>query len=222
MLAFLFGQAGQDALGFGVGGQDALHGSQGIGAEAMGSFQGSQPVGPLIVGQQCQDVLGLVFALTLLGEQAVKEALRRRSQFLEAFVQHGQAFALVRASRMDGANLPLAGDGTRQQGMPGDFLDRGAVDDDFMLGDTHRQKPADVAVRHGIEVLPIGEETLGVDAAIEDQGRVVRLCRQRDQVGLVRGKTLQGCLLGLGMDAHPGAPGFADHQAVTSLSWSRL
>ena len=48
--AFLFGQAGQDALGLGGSGQDAFHGGQGIGAEADRSFQGGQPVHPFVAG----------------------------------------------------------------------------------------------------------------------------------------------------------------------------
>ena len=67
VLAFLFGQAGQDAPGPGRGGQDAFHGSQGIGAEAHRPLQGGQPIRTFIAGQQRQDVLGLVFALTLRG-----------------------------------------------------------------------------------------------------------------------------------------------------------
>jgi hypothetical protein len=39
VLAFLFGQAGQDAPGFGGSGQNAFHGAPRIGAEADRSFQ---------------------------------------------------------------------------------------------------------------------------------------------------------------------------------------
>ncbi len=78
MPAFLFSQAGQDALGFGGRGQNTFHGGQGIGAEADRPLQGGQPVLAVVAGQKSQDMLGLVFTLTLPSQQAVQEAARCR------------------------------------------------------------------------------------------------------------------------------------------------
>ena len=87
VLAFLIGQAGQDAPGSGGGGQDALDGGQGVSAEMERPLQGGQPVLALITGQEGQDVLGLVFALTLLADQGVEETTGHRPQLGKALLQ---------------------------------------------------------------------------------------------------------------------------------------
>ena len=56
--------------------------------------------------------------------------------------------------------------------MAGDLFDRHGVDDDFVLGDADGQHLADVRARHRVEVVPIGDEALDVDMAIDDQGGV--------------------------------------------------
>ena len=66
--------------------------------------------------------------------------------------------------------------------MAGDFVEADRVDDDFALGDAHRQHLADVRPGHGVEVQPMGDEAFDVDVAIDDQGRVEVAGGQRQQL----------------------------------------
>ena len=81
------GEFVQERFGLGGGGQDAADGRQGEGAEADGTFQGGLHVVTLVVGHQRQQLLGLQFALDLLGEQAVEELHGDRAEFAEALPQ---------------------------------------------------------------------------------------------------------------------------------------
>ena len=62
-----------ERLGLGGGGEDAPDRRQGEGAEADGTLEGGTHIVTLVVGDQGQQLLGLEFALDLLGEQAVEE-----------------------------------------------------------------------------------------------------------------------------------------------------
>jgi hypothetical protein len=62
------------------------------GAKANGVCQGGANVVPLIVGEQCQQLLGLQLPLGLLGQQAVEELHRHGAELLEALAQ--QQFTL--------------------------------------------------------------------------------------------------------------------------------
>ena len=74
-------------FGLGGGGQDAPHGRQGEGAEADGAFEGGTDVITLVMGDQGQELLGLEFALDLLGQEAVEELQGDRAEFAEALAQ---------------------------------------------------------------------------------------------------------------------------------------
>ena len=68
-----FGKFVQEQFGAGVGRQDAADRRQREGAEADGTLEGGLHVVALVVGDQGQQLLGLQFALDLLGEQAIEE-----------------------------------------------------------------------------------------------------------------------------------------------------
>ena len=83
-------------FGSGLGGEDAAHGGQGEGAEADGTLQGLEHIVTLIMGDECQQLLRLQFALDLLGEQAVEELHGDRPQFAEALPQeHDPLFGIA-------------------------------------------------------------------------------------------------------------------------------
>ena len=77
----------QQRLGLGGGGEDAADRRQGEGAEADGTLESGTHIVTLVVGHQRQQLLGLEFALDLLGEQAVEELHGQRTQFAEALPQ---------------------------------------------------------------------------------------------------------------------------------------
>ena len=74
----------QERFGLGVSGEDASHRRQGEGAEADGTLESGTHIVTLVVSDQRQQLLGLKFALDLLGEQAIEELHRQRTQFGEA------------------------------------------------------------------------------------------------------------------------------------------
>ena len=207
MLAFLLGQAGQDALGSGGGGQDAFDGRQRIGAETAGTLQGGQPVRTLITGQQGQEVLGLVFALAVVADQFVKEATGHRSQLGEALLQQGIALLGILQGMVAGADLPLRGECPRQQAMLGDILQVWPIDEDLVFGDPDWQQAADIAPGDRIEVLAIGNKALGVNGTVEDTGAVVRLRWQGNQVWYFPGVACQRRFFGGAMDPDIGLRG---------------
>jgi len=67
------GESLQRRFGPGLGRQDAAYRCQGEGPEADGTLQGRQHIGTLVMRHQRQQLLGLQFALDLLGQQAVEE-----------------------------------------------------------------------------------------------------------------------------------------------------
>ena len=80
----LVGKFIQQRFGFGGGGEDAPYRSQGVGAEADGTLEGGTHVVAPVVRDQCQQLLGLEFALDLLGEQAVEELHGDGPELVEA------------------------------------------------------------------------------------------------------------------------------------------
>ena len=73
----------------------------------------------------------------------------------------------------------------------GDFFQADGVDDDFALGDAHGEHLADVRPRHGVKVEPMRDVALDVDMAIDHLGSVEVACRQREQMRLLDGMSLQ-------------------------------
>jgi hypothetical protein len=155
-----------------LSGQDALDRVQREGAEADGAFQGSQDVGALIVGDEGQELLGLPLALDLFGEQAVEELHGDGAELLEALAQQQFPLARIVGGVMVLERLPYALHATGQDGMAGEFIDAGRVNDDFALGDTYGQDLANERPRHRVEVGAISDVGLDVDMAIEHQGGV--------------------------------------------------
>ena len=74
LLRCLLGQGFQDALGFGLGGEDALNGPTGVGAEAHGTVQGGAQIAPRVRRQERKDLAGLGLAAALIPKQALQEA----------------------------------------------------------------------------------------------------------------------------------------------------
>ena len=117
--------------------------------------------------------------------------------------------------------LPHAGLRAGHEPMPGDFLQSDRVDDDFALGDAHRQHLADVRPGHGVKVEPMGDVAFDVDVAIDDLGRVEVAGRQRQQVRLF---ALDDARSGDSLKSRRTRTSatFASHQAVTSLRCSSV
>ena len=88
--------------------------------------------------------------------------------------------------------------------MPGRFHEGLIVDHQFILGHPHRDGLADQPPRRRVEILAVDHEPLGVDGAVDDLGGVERACRQRDEVGLFLGMTIDRPRLGLAVDANVG------------------
>jgi hypothetical protein len=88
--------------------------------------------------------------------------------------------------------------------MTGDVLDAGRVDDDFLVGDAHRQHLADERPRHRVEVQAIGDVAFDVDVAIKDQGGIEVGSRQRHQLRLFALPALERRFLEVTQTAHVG------------------
>ena len=84
IVALQVGEFLQQGPGSGGGGEDAAHGGQGESAEADGPFEGGPHVVTAIVGHEGQQLLGLQFALDLLGQEAVEELDSHGPQLAEA------------------------------------------------------------------------------------------------------------------------------------------
>ena len=156
--------------GFGpsLGGQNALDRSQREGAEANGMFQGGADIVTPIVSDQSQQLLGLQLPLDLLGQQAVEELQRHGAELLEALPQQQFTLAGIVGGVMAFAGLPDPLHTARQHGMTGNVVDARRVDDDFLVGDAHRQHLADGRPRHRVEVQAIGDVAFDVHMAIKD------------------------------------------------------
>ena len=131
-------------FGLGGGGQDASDGRQGEGAEADGAFEGGTHIVTLVLGDQGQELLGLEFALDLLGQEAVEELQGDRAEFAEALAQQPCPVDGIVHPMMGFDLLPHAGLGAGHERMPRDFLQADRVNDDFAFGDAHGQHLADV------------------------------------------------------------------------------
>ena len=199
MASLRIGQSFQNTLRFGVCDQDAFDGVDRIGTEANGTIQGSKQILGRVGAEQCQYAAGLGLAAALVAEQTVEEAAGRRTQFGEAFAQERLLLVRIIAWSMDLADAPLPDDATREQTMPGDLGDRGAIDDHFALADPQWQRLADEPQRHRVIVLLIADEAFHVSDPINDCGRVIRMSGQRHQVRPFFGVAVDGPLLGLAM-----------------------
>ena len=104
-VALLFGQFVQDRAWLGAGGEDALHGRKREGAEADGVLQGGQRIGTLVLRQQGQELLRLLFAVRLLGAKAVEEMQGDRPEFVEAALQQGELLPGIATGLMAWAHL---------------------------------------------------------------------------------------------------------------------
>ena len=163
--AFLVGQGFQNTPGLSLRRQDAFDGTEGVGAEAYGPLQSGQHVGPRIGAQQGQDLDGLVPAVTLAAQQAVQEALRLPAPVRRSVPAASPRLGAIRAGRWAVAHgVPRLA--ARGQVMAGDLLDLRTVDDQFRLGDAHRQRLADVTPGHRVAILPVDDVALDVDHAV--------------------------------------------------------
>ena len=202
--AFAIGQGFQDATRLGLGRENAFDGVGGIGAETHRPFQGRQEIDAGIGALQGEDLEGLLVAVTLVAEQAVEEAAGQRAEFGETLPQQGLLHAGIGGRPVLLVNRLLSGDAAWEQPMAGDLLDVGSVDDQFGLGDAHRQSLADVPPRDRVTVLLVGDEAFDVDDAIFDGVDGVGCGRQRDQVRPLRGVPIDGPLLRLAVNANIG------------------
>ena len=176
--ALFLGQHFQHRLGTSGRRQDALHGRQAESAIAHGPFQSSLHVGPAIYGQQFQDALRLVPATAPRLDQPHQEAWPCQTQFGKALFQGGAAepvIGLRLVLRLEAA-LPLRV--RRQQTMPGDFRQVGAVDDQFVGLDPHRQQPADQSPGHRVQIRLPDHHALGRHVPIHHRGNLIGMSRQ--------------------------------------------
>ena len=196
------GKFARPLFGFGVGGEDAPDGRHGESAEADGAFKGGTHVVTLVLGDQGQELLGLEFALDLLGQEAVEELQGDRAEFTEALAQESCPVDGIvhRMMRLD--QLPQAGLGAGHERMPGDFLQADRVDDDFALGDAHGEDLADVREGHGIKIASMREVAIDADMAIDDLSGVKVAGRQWQQVRLLAMVTLERRFLEVAQDAN--------------------
>src|SRR5579862_5964174 len=132
------GEFVEQGFGLGAGGEDASDRGQGEGAKADGPLEGGTHVVAWVVGYQRQQLLGLPFALDLLGQEAIEELLGDRAQFAIALPQEPFPLAGIVAGMMTLECLANAGVRAAQQRMTRDFLQAGRVDDHFTLGNAYR------------------------------------------------------------------------------------
>lgn len=148
---------------------------------ADGALHGGDDVGALVGVQQQQDSLGLMFAVTLLLQQSFQEASRHLAQFGESLPQQINLLAMVARRPMSGLQPPLSGL-TQQAGMPGPLPKMAVVDEQFRVGDAHRQQFAHQPPGRGVLVAGVVNEALHIDDAINDPRRVVIMLGKRQQV----------------------------------------
>lgn len=204
---FLLGQRIKDTFGAGLHGQDPFDSVERMRTEADGAIQGGQQVFAGVRAQQGQDLDGLALALTLVAQQAVEEALSDRPEFREAFAQQDLMLAWIGTGSVRLVLGTLSRLAPREEGMAGHLLDLWAMDDQFPLGDPHRQRLTDVPPRDRIEVLLVRHQAFDVDDAIGDDGQVVRGRGQRDQLRPFLRMPIDGPLLGLPMLPYVGDVG---------------
>ena len=135
-----FGQRVEDALGPGLGGQDAFDGVERMGAESHGSFQGGEQILAGVGAQKRQHLGGLMLALPLLAEQTVEKTLCASAEFGEAFAKLGLVLTRIGVRTVGLVFGASARDVARPETVAGDFLDVRTVDDQFGLGDAHGQR----------------------------------------------------------------------------------
>ena len=138
------------------------------------------------------------------GQQTIEEAYRVRPELGEAFPQQNLLLAGIGAGPMSFVFSPLPGYAAREEAMAANFLDRRTVDNQFGLGDAHRQCLADVTPGRGIGVLEVGDIAFHVDHAVDDVGDAVRGSRQSDQVRSFLGVAVDGPLFGLAVNTRVG------------------
>src|SRR6266540_2211513 len=102
------GEFVEQGFWLGASSEDAPDRRQGEGAEADGTLQGLAHVVALILGHEPQELLGLPFALALLGKQAVEELHSDRAEFAEALAQDQLAFGGVGGGMVALERLPRA------------------------------------------------------------------------------------------------------------------
>ena len=169
--SWVFGQGLQPALGPRLDREDAFDGRVRKGRVTDGPLQRGDQILTCIRSQESQHPLRLVLAVTLCLEQALQELTGRHSQFRESFLQLGLAVPRVFGGPVLLLFAPLPDDRARQERMPGDLLDLGAVDDHLGLRHPYRQHPPDVPPRHAVAVLAVGDHALDVDRAIDHRAR---------------------------------------------------
>src|SRR5579884_579606 len=191
----------------GLRGQNALHCRPREGAIPYGSLQRASQILAAINGQQTEYAPGFVFAVAPGAQQFVEEANSVGPELGETLLQQ-LAFVQVIASRsVRRQAVTLSTDSGGKQLMPGDLLYVRAVDDQFVLGDAHRQQFADALPGHGVEVLQIQDVAIGVHGAVENAGRVVRPSGQREQMRLLLLEQVDWPPFGFPMHAYIGCFG---------------
>lgn len=116
------------------------------------------------------------------GSKSFQEADRHVAQFPEALPEVLHLDLLAARGLMGGVELFLAADLPGQQPMLGDRLQLVVIDQQFDLGHPHRQQFADVLPGHRIVVLPKVDPALRVGHPIHDQGRIVGVGGQGQQM----------------------------------------
>ena len=194
----------EQRFGPGGGGEDAAHGGQGEGAEADGAVHRLAHIIAAVVGDEREQLLRLQFSLGLLGEQAVEELHGDGAEFAEALAQEQGALSGIVGAMMGHDLLARARRCAGYQRMPGDFVEAERVDDDFVFGDAHGQRLADVRPRHRVKIQAMRDVALDIDVAIEELSRVEVAGRQRQEVRLFDDVTLKRRLLEVAHDAQIG------------------
>src|SRR2546429_9026600 len=106
---------------------------------ASGAFQSGAEIFLTIGRQQAENPWSLVLAVTAGTEELIEEGCRLASEFFKALAQQFLLAPQVRTGQVLFIGTFLAGLRSRQQLMASDLGDIRAIDDDFTLGDAHRQ-----------------------------------------------------------------------------------
>ena len=143
-------------LGTSLRRKDALDGGKGEGPVATGPLQGTLEIFAVIGGKKSQNSAGFLFPVPSSLCQLLEEQDSFGSKFRETLFQQRIILLRIASVEMIAIDAPLPRGSTREQFMAGDLVQIGAVDDQFLLGDTDRQQFANALPGDRVEVLAIG------------------------------------------------------------------